>query len=130
MKLKKRTAKSSKAPSYEEIARLLAPNGIPNWLPDYLAWMMQELRHDRLFDNYRPTKAISRARLHAVHEAALLLDRELNAAIRNLLDDARSPKGLSIALAGWRRSPYRTSLRAKFPVTGKNTGKFAESRPT
>jgi hypothetical protein len=34
---------------------------------------------------------------------------------------------LEIRLAGWRRSTYRTSLRAKFPIIGKNTGKFAES---
>jgi hypothetical protein len=29
-------------------------------------------------------------------------------------------------LAGWRRSPYRTSLRARILVTGKKTGKFAK----
>jgi hypothetical protein len=38
----------------------------------------------------------------------------------------RKPIG-EAALAGWERSPYRTGLRPKILLTGKNTGKFIKA---
>lgn len=65
-------------PNFADIAKLIAPNGAPRWLPAHLEWWAQGVRCDRLFDECQPTKDQARERLRKIAAAARLIECELS----------------------------------------------------
>ena len=72
--------------SFAEIARLIAPNDAPTWLPAHLEWSSQGVRYERAVDELNPSTLEARNRLSEIVKAAKLLEQELsNPVIRGLL---------------------------------------------
>jgi hypothetical protein len=116
-------------PTFADVVHLIAPKETPAWLPAHLEWWAFGLRHDRLVDKYRPMKGETRQKLEAIREAALLLQRELKApAIRNLLEDAKSIKKISIAMFDLRDLSERADIACSSPVLTALTGKTKRGR--
>ena len=116
-------------PTFADVAHLIVPKATPAWLPAHLEWWAQGLRHDRLVDKYRPMKGQTRQTLKAIREAAVLLQRELNApAIRNLLEDSKSIKKISIATFDLRDLSERADIACSSPILTAPTGKTKRGR--
>ena len=129
--MNQRNANSAPRPrlTFAEIAKLIEPENTPQWLSGHLEWLAQGVRHDRLFDDFRPTKAETLQRLNAVQEAAALLRRETNdPVIRNLLEDAR--RSTRLAISGWalRDLDDRASIAAASPLLIASPGKAKRGR--
>lgn len=129
--MNQRNANSASRPrlAFAEIAKVIAPKNTPTWLSSHLEWLGQGVRHDRLVDDLRPTRAETLQRLNAVREASALLRREMNdPVIRNLLEDAMYLKGLVIA--GWplRDLNERASIAATSPLLITCPGKARRGR--
>jgi len=97
-------------PTFAEVAKLIAPDDTPIWLPAHLEWSAQGVRHDLMFDGCQPTKEQSRARLVALENAARLIEREIsNPAMRSLLDEAVPATRLSVSAWSLRDLASRAS---------------------
>jgi len=115
-------------PNFADVARRMVPKDTPAWLPAHLEWWAQGVRHDRLVDQFRPTKAETRERLKAVEKASLLLQRELNfPSIRNLLEATKSNKEILISTFGLEDLGERADLAISSILTGA-TGKTKRGR--
>jgi hypothetical protein len=115
--------------TFADVAALIAPESTPSWLPAHLEWSAQGIRHDRLTDVLRPTKAETLKELSAVEKALATLWRGFNSpAIRNLLEDAKSLKKLSIS--GWDLQDLseRAALAVASPLLIKFPGKARRGR--
>jgi hypothetical protein len=96
--MKKKKSSRPPVPTFADVAALIVPHNAPEWLTPHLEWWAQGLRHDRLVDQYRPTTAETRERLHAIERTALLIRRELSSpAIRKLLETAKFVNRLSVS---------------------------------
>jgi hypothetical protein len=129
--MNQRIANSASRPrlTFDEIAKLIAPENTPLWLSGHLEWLAQAVRHDRLFDDFKPTKAETLRRLNAIQEAASLLRREINdPVIRNLLEEAR--RSTRFAISGWALSDLedRASIAAASPLLTTSPGKAKRGR--
>jgi hypothetical protein len=124
-----RTGRLSQRATFADVARMIAPSNAAPWLPAHLEWWAQGLRHDQLFDEYRPTKANTRERLEAVERASLLLQRELEAPfIRNLLDISKTTRNISIPIAALRDLSERAEFARSSPLLTATTGKTKSGR--
>src|SRR6266850_175448 len=84
--------------SFANVAKLVAPNDAPTWLPAHLEWWAQGVRYDQIVDELRPSTLKSRERLAAIVAAARLIKQELDSpVIRELLSaaDPMSKSGIS-----------------------------------
>jgi hypothetical protein len=87
-------------PTFADVAKLIVPHNCPPWLPAFLEWWAQGIRHDRLVDGYRPTTSQTVERLSEVVEALRVLERNLSDPnIRNLLEIARLPNQIKLPIA-------------------------------
>jgi hypothetical protein len=72
--------------TFSEAAHMIV-SGTPRWLPAFLEWWSQGVRHDCIADAVRPTNAQTKKRLAELHAAATLIERELRAhLIRDVLE--------------------------------------------
>jgi hypothetical protein len=87
-------------PNFGDVARLIVPHNCPRWLPALLEWWAQGIRHDRLFDQYRPTTSQTAKKLSDVVDALSTIERNLSDPnIRNLLEIARLPNQIKVSIA-------------------------------
>jgi hypothetical protein len=90
----------ARRPTFDDVAQLIVPSNAPPWLPAFLEWWAQGIRHDMLVDQYRPTTSQTVDRLSEVVEATRVLERNLSdAAIRNLLEFAGMPNKIKLPIA-------------------------------
>jgi hypothetical protein len=125
------TKKSSKKPrapnrrpthNFADIARILAGSDAPPWLPGFLEWWSQGVRHDILVDEYRPSKRKTVKRLLGVEQAVAVLQRELgNPSIRNLLEAAKTPRRIHVAITDLKDLSARAEIARSSPeLVGKS----------
>jgi hypothetical protein len=125
------TKKSSKKPrapnrrptqNFSDVARILAGSDAPPWLPGFLEWWSQGVRHDILVDEYRPSKLKTVKRLLDVEHAVALLQRELeNPSIRNLLEAAKTPERIRVAITDLKDLSDRAEIARSSPeLVGKS----------
>lgn len=73
-------------PNFAEVAKLIAPENAPPWLPAHLEWWSQGVRYDQIVDQLHPSTLEARERLASLAKAATLIERELESpVIRGLL---------------------------------------------
>jgi hypothetical protein len=124
----KKPSKKPRAPNrrptqnFADIARILAVSDAPPWLPGFLEWWSQGVRHDILVDEYRPSKLKTVKRLLGVEQAVALLQRELeNPSIRNMLEAARKPGRIRVAIADLKDLSARAEIaRSSTELVGKS----------
>src|SRR5258708_38990115 len=79
--------------SFANVAKLVAPNDAPTWLPAHLEWWAQGVRYDQIVDELRPSTLKSRERLAAIVAAARLIKQELDSpVIRSIAVVTRAAK--------------------------------------
>jgi hypothetical protein len=80
------THNRGKLPNFAEVAKLIAPNDTPIWLPAHLEWWSQGVRYDQIVHQLHPSTLEARKRLAAIVEAARLIEQELESpVVRGLL---------------------------------------------
>jgi hypothetical protein len=111
-------------PDFADIAKLIAPENMPFWLPAHLEWWSQGVRYDRIVDDLHPSTLQARERLGAIAAAATLIERELESPIIKALLLAANPwstlnvsrwemKQLASVAETARASPLLTSADGK-----------------
>jgi hypothetical protein len=113
-------------PSFADVARLIAGDNYPPWLPAMLEWWAQGIRHDRMVDEYRPTTSQTVKRLSEVVEALRVLERHLSDPhIRNLLEIAGLPNQIKLPIATLKDLSGRADATLSSSVL---TGKDAKTK--
>jgi hypothetical protein len=79
-------------PNFADVAKLIAPENAPFWLPAHLEWWSQGVRYDRIVDGLHPSTLRARERLAAIAEAAKLIEQELESPIIKALLLAADPR--------------------------------------
>jgi hypothetical protein len=116
-------------PVFYDLARLLVPEHTPNWLPPFLEWWTAGLRHDRLVDKYRPTKAETRDRLKAISDAANLIHKAINnPALRTPLETAKSISKIEITNYDLKDLAERAEIARLSPLFAGKDGKTKRGR--
>jgi hypothetical protein len=69
MKKKSPLRKLEEIPTFSDVARLTMPGDTPRWLAPHLEWWADGVRHDRMLEDVRPTKAETKAELKRFAEA-------------------------------------------------------------
>jgi hypothetical protein len=117
-------------PNFAQVAELIVRSP-PPWLPAFLEWSAQDLRADRILENYRQTKAQTKERLASLRDAARLILHELDSyPFRDFLEMEplglmRDTSRLRLAL---RDIEDRAIRSAALPVFTKKTGETISGR--
>ena len=109
-------------PSFADVAKLIAPNDAPNWLPAQLEWWSQGVRYDRIVDELHPSTLQSRDRLAAIAKAAELIERELDSpVIKALLYASNTRSKLGVTARDMQQLALRAeSARSSPPLVSAN----------
>lgn len=119
-------------PTFAEVAALIGPNHCENWLPAFLEWWAQGVRHDRFYDDTRSTTERTRERLTEFAAAATLIKRGLDdPVIRSLLGEANHNS--QIRTSTWQIQDLASRADHAFSSTyldaGDGTAKRGRGKP-
>jgi hypothetical protein len=104
-------------PTFAEVALLIAPHNTPLWLPAFLEWWAQGIRHDWWADQYRLTALQTAARLSEVLDAANIFERNFgDPNIRNLLEAAKPASRIGLPIAVFRDIANRAEITLSSPI--------------
>ena len=121
-----------KIPTFAEVAALIAPDHCEGWLPAFLEWWAQGVRHDRFYDDARSTTEPTRKRLTEFAAAATLIKRELDdPVIRSLLEEANQTSRIRISTWQMQDLASRADYSFSSPLldAGDGTAKRGRGKP-
>jgi len=113
---------TSTRPTFADVAQLIVSSDAPSWLPAFLEWWAQGIRHDILADKYRPTTFQTAERLSETVNALDVLARNLgDPNIRNLLEAANPRTQIKLPIATLRDVTNRAETTlASSALVGKD----------
>jgi hypothetical protein len=132
MKKKFAVRRLEEVPTFADVARLTMPSDTPLWLPAQLESWSAGVRHDRMVDEVRPTKAETKAALDQFVEDAVSIGRKLESPfIRPHLEDARRSEKLPSLTRPLRDLAERARLasRSTLLVDAQGKGKPGRGKP-
>ncbi|QIG98091.1 hypothetical protein [Bradyrhizobium sp. 6(2017)] len=115
-------------PNFTDIAKLIAPDDPPSWLPAHLGWWSDGLRYDQMVDEVHPSTRQARDRLAAIAAAAELIARELESPVISALVLAASPSKLSVTRRDMQQLASRAESARLSPPLVSTSGKTKRGR--
>jgi hypothetical protein len=120
---------TNRHPTFAEVALLIAPHNTPPWLPAFLEWWAQGIRHDWWADQYRLTTSQTAQKLSEVVDAVTIFERNLiDPNIRNLLEAAKSASQIRLPMALLRDIADRAEITLSSPILIGSDGKTKRGR--